>query len=180
MNSELTMVHLFKLNGSYIAVDANSGSIHEVDDVAYDIIEMFSGNTEEDIVEAMLKKYPDREDVTDRDIRDCIADVRELKKQGKLFSEDEFSPLAAEFKRRSGGVVKALCLHVAHACNLTCSYCFAGQGKFKGEAALMPFDTGRRALDFLIENSGTRHNLEVDFFGGEPLLNFDVCRRLVE
>ena len=174
------MVHLFKLNGSYIAVDANSGSIHEVDDVAYDIIEMFSGNSEEDIVAAILKKYPDRDDVTDRDIRDCIADVRELKKQGKLFSEDEFSPLAAEFKRRSGGVVKALCLHVAHACNLTCSYCFAGQGKFKGEAALMPFETGRRALDFLIENSGTRRNLEVDFFGGEPLLNFDVCRRLVE
>ena len=174
------MVHLFTLNGARVAVDANSGSIHEVDDVAYDVIALFPDHTKEEICSALLEKYADRPDVTREELLGCIEDVQALKDAGKLFSQDEFSPLAAEFKQRSGGVIKALCLHAAHACNLRCSYCFAGQGRFNGEAALMSYDTGRRALDFLIENSGSRRNLEVDFFGGEPLLNFDVCRKLVE
>ena len=107
------------------------------------------------------------------------SDIRTLKDEGKLFTEDTFEPMADVFKAKSGNVVKALCLHVAHTCNLNCSYCFASQGKFHGDRALMSFDVGRRALDFLIENSGTRRNLEVDFFGGEPLMNWDVVKQLV-
>ena len=101
-----------------------------------------------------------------------------LKADGKLFSEDKYENLAFDFKARPV-VVKALCLHVAHTCNLNCSYCFASQGKYHGERALMSYEVGKRALDFLVENSGTRRNLEVDFFGGEPLMNFEVVKQLV-
>jgi len=116
--------------------------------------------------------------VTEQDLRDCISDVAALEQSGKLYMPDVFEDLAYDFKKRST-VVKALCLHVAHTCNLNCSYCFASQGKYHGERALMSFETGKRALDFLIENSGTRTNLEVDFFGGEPLMNWDVVKQLV-
>ena len=118
--------------------------------------------------------------VTKDDIISCIEDVRELQSEGKLFTPDTFEDMAGTFKERSGNVVKALCLHVAHTCNLNCSYCFASQGKYSGERALMSFDVGKRALDFLIENSPGRTNLEVDFFGGEPLMNWDVVKQLVE
>ena len=113
-------------------------------------------------------------------MRECIADVEELVREGKLFSPDTFAPLAGTFKERSGDVVKALCLHVSHTCNLNCSYCFASQGKYHGERALMSYEVGKRALDFLMEHSGSRTNLEVDFFGGEPLMNWDVVKRLVQ
>ncbi len=173
------MVHQYKLNGYNIVLDTVSGSVHTVDEVAYDIIAAYKTHTEEELVKLILSRYPDREDVTREDILDCISDVRELEAAGKLFTEDRYEPLAREYKNNSK-VIKALCLHVAHTCNLNCSYCFASQGKYHGERALMSFEVGKRALDFLIENSGTRKNLEVDFFGGEPSLNFDVVKRLVE
>ena len=168
------MVHQFKLNGYNIVIDACSGAIHAVDEPAYDVIALFPEHTEDEIVAALKDTYPEAE------IRRCAAEVRALKSAGKLFAPDAFAPLAGTLKERSGGVIKALCLHVAHSCNLDCAYCFAGQGRFRGERALMPFEVGKRALDFLIESSGARRNLEVDFFGGEPLLNFGVVKRLVE
>lgn len=174
------MLHQYKLNGFNIVLDTCSGAVHSVDEVAYDIIEMYQSHTREEIVNAMLEKYADREDVTREDLNLCIDDVESLKKAGKLFTPDTFEDLAGTFKERSGNVIKALCLHVAHTCNLNCSYCFASQGKYHGDRALMPFETGKRALDFLIENSGTRTNLEVDFFGGEPLMNWDVVKKLIE
>ena len=173
------MIHQYKLGGYNIVLDTCSGSVHAVDEVAYDIIALFPDHTEEEITAAMLDKYGARPDVTEEDIRQCIADVRSLKDAGKLFTPDTFAPLAETFKERSGGVIKALCLHVAHTCNLNCSYCFASQGKYHGERAVMSYEVGKRALDFLMEHSGTRHNLEVDFFGGEPLMNWDVVKDLV-
>ena len=172
------MVHQYKLNGCNIVLDTCSGSVHVVDGVAYDIIALYKERSAEEIVSAMLEKYGDRPDVTGEDLRGCIEDVRALEEAGKLYTPDTFEPMAFDFKNRSA-VVKALCLHVAHTCNLNCSYCFASQGKYHGDRALMSFEVGRRALDFLIENSGTRVNLEVDFFGGEPLMNWDVVKDLV-
>ena len=173
------MVHQYKLNGYNIVLDTCSGAVHAVDDVAYDIIALFQEKSEEEIIEQMMLKYGDRPDVCEEEIRICISDVRGLKEQGKLFTKDQYEPLADRFKERSGNIVKALCLHVAHTCNLNCSYCFASQGKYHGERALMSIETGKRALDFLVENSGSRTNLEVDFFGGEPLMNWEVVKQLV-
>lgn len=173
------MVHQYKLNGYNIVLDTCSGSIHVVDEIAYDIIEMFKSSTPEEIVSQMLQKYAHSDDVTAEELRLCIDDVQNLIASGVLYSEDTFEDSATVFKERSGNIIKALCLHVSHACNLCCSYCFAGQGKYHGEESIMSFDTGKRALDFLIENSGDRKNLEVDFFGGEPLLNWDVVKKLV-
>ena len=172
------MVHQYKLNGYNIVLDTASGSVHAVDEVAYDIIEMYKDKTEEEIVSAILEKYPDTEGVTREDILDCISDVKSLVEAGKLYSEDKYEPLAKVYKNNSK-VVKALCLHVAHTCNLNCSYCFASQGKYHGDRALMSFEVGKAAFDFLIKNSGERRNLEVDFFGGEPMMNFDVVKQLV-
>ncbi len=173
------MVHQYQLNGRYIVLDTCSGSVHAVDDLAYDIIAMAEDHTDDEIVAAMLEKYAGRADVNEAEIRECLADVAALRAEGKLFSPDIYSGLAGVLKQRSGNVVKALCLHVAHTCNLNCSYCFASQGKYHGERALMSFEVGKRALDFLIENSGARKNLEVDFFGGEPLMNWEVVKQLV-
>ncbi len=173
------MVHQYKLNGYNIVLDMCSGSVHAVDEIAYDVIALYKEATEDEIVAEMLQKYGDREDVTEEELRSCVADVRALEQSGKLFTPDDYEAMAGELKKRSGNVVKALCLHVAHTCNLNCTYCFASQGKYQGDRALMSFEVGRRALDFLIESSGTRTNLEVDFFGGEPLMNWDVCKRLV-
>ena len=128
----------------------------------------------------MMGKYGAREDVTEKDLRDCIDDVEALKQAGKLYTPDTFADMAGTYKERSGDVVKALCLHVAHTCNLNCSYCFASQGKYHGDRALMSFEVGKQALDFLMDHSGSRTNLEVDFFGGEPLMNWDVVKQLVE
>jgi len=173
------MLHQYKLGGWNIVLDTCSGSVHAVDEVAYDIIALYETHTLEEITSLMLEKYASREDVTEEDIRLCLEDVEELKKAGKLFTPDTFEPLSDTFKERSGSVIKALCLHVAHTCNLNCGYCFASQGKYHGDRAVMSLETGKRALDFLVEHSGTRHNLEVDFFGGEPLMNWDVVKELV-
>ena len=173
------MVHQYKLNGYNIVLDSCSGSIHVVDEVGYDIIAMFESHTPDQIVSAIMEKYGHREDVTDPEIRDYIGDVQALTDSGKLFTPDTFADMAGTFKQRSGDVVKALCLHVAHTCNLNCSYCFASQGKYHGERAIMSYEVGKQALDFLMDHSGSRRNLEVDFFGGEPLMNWDVVKQLV-
>lgn len=170
------MIHQYKLNGHNIVIDTYSGSVHAVDDVAYDVISMFETADKEEIVRKISENH---KNITDGDILKCIDDVAELKASGQLFSEDIYADKADVLKNKNSDI-KALCLHVAHTCNLNCSYCFAAQGKYQGERALMSFEVGKRALDFLIENSGNRKNLEVDFFGGEPLMNFDVVKKLVE
>ena len=172
------MVHQYKLNGYNIVLDTCSGSVHTVDEVAYDIIAMYKQSTKEEIVNTILEKYGRLPDVTEEEILACTEDIAALEERGKLFSKDQFEGLAYDYKNNSK-VVKALCLHVAHTCNLNCSYCFASQGKYQGERALMSFEVGKQAFDFLIKNSGTRRNLEVDFFGGEPLMNWDVVKQLV-
>ena len=169
------MIHQYKLNGYNIVLDVCSGSVHAVDEVAYDIIAQYETSTPEQIIAAITAKYPA---VTRADVEECLADVEALKAQGKLFSSEDYTAQAIDFKARST-VVKALCLHVAHTCNLNCEYCFASQGKYHGDRALMSYEVGKQALDFLVANSGTRRNLEVDFFGGEPLMNWDVVKDLV-
>jgi uncharacterized protein len=173
------MIHQYKLGGYNIVLDICSGSVHVVDDIAYDIIEAFEGDTRDNIIKTVFEKYKDVEDVTLEDVEECYSQIEELRDAGKLFVPDTFEPMAGKLKEKTSGVVKALCIHIAHTCNLNCSYCFASQGKYHGERAMMSYEVGKRALDFLIENSGTRHNLEVDFFGGEPLMNFDVVKQLV-
>ena len=173
------MVHQYQLNGYNIVLDSCSGAVHAVDEVAYDVIALYPDHTMDEIVDALGKKYADRADVTAEELRACIDDVAELVREGALYSPDTFAELAGTFKQRSGDVVKALCLHVAHTCNLNCGYCFASQGKYHGERALMSFEVGKQALDFLMDHSGARKNLEVDFFGGEPLMNWDVVKQLV-
>ena len=173
-------MHQYKLNGYNIVLDTCSGAVHVVDDVAYDIIAEYKTKSREEIVSDMLEKYKGRSDVTEEDINACIDDVKALEEDGQLYTPDTFKDMAGTFKERSGNVIKALCLHVAHTCNLNCSYCFASQGKYHGERALMSFEVGKRAIDFLIENSGERRNLEVDFFGGEPLMNWDVVKQIVK
>lgn len=174
------MIHAYKMNGYNIILDQNSGCVHSVDEVAYDIITLYESKSKDEIKAYILDKYRDRDDVTSEDIDLCFEDIEALKAGGRLFSEDTFEATAKEFKKRQG-VIKAICLHVAHGCNLNCEYCFAGKGEYGGaDKGLMSLEVGKRALDFLIEQSGTRKNLEVDFFGGEPLLNWDVCKELVK
>ena len=170
------MIHQYKMNGRNIVLDVNSASVHVTDDLAYDGIALIDSGMDRESAEAALRdKYPE---ASAQDISDTFDDIAELTRAGKLFSEDPYENRLPNLKERNP-VVKALCLLVAHTCNLNCSYCFASQGKFKGNSGLMSFETGKRALDFLVEHSGTRRNLEVDFFGGEPLVNFDVCKKLV-
>ena len=173
------MIHSYKLLGLNIVLDVCSGAVHVVDDVAFDLINLFESKSKQEIILELLDKYQ-KDGVSKEEIEECYDDVVALKQDGQLFVEDTFEPMAGTLKEKTSGVVKALCLHVAHTCNLNCEYCFASQGKYHGERAVMSFETGKRALDFLIENSGSRHNLEVDFFGGEPLMNFDVVKKLVE
>ena len=173
------MIHQYKLGGYNIVLDVCSGSVHVVDEVAYEIIAMFEENSREAILAAMAEKFAGREDISAADIAECYDQVVSLKESGKLFAPDTFEPMAGKLKEKTSGVIKALCMHIAHTCNLNCEYCFASQGKYHGERAVMSFEVGKQALDFLIANSGKRRNLEVDFFGGEPLMNFDVVKQLV-
>ncbi len=171
------MVHLYKNNGYNIVIDANSGCVHSVDEVAYDMIGLFEKLDKQTLISTVLEKYADNPAVDAAELEEIYNDIIALKESKQLFSEDEFADFQWDFKKRNS-VLKAICLHVAHACNLACKYCFAGKGEYNGEKALMSYETGKRALDFLVENSGTRHNLEVDFFGGEPLMNFEVVKQL--
>ncbi len=170
------MIHQYQLGGYNIVLDVCSGAVHVVDEVAYDIIALYENNDRATVLSAMKDKYPALD--TD-EIADCYDQVTALKDAGKLFAPDTFRSAAGHLKEKTAGVVKALCLHIAHTCNLNCAYCFASQGKYHGDRAVMSLEVGKRALDFLIENSGTRRNLEVDFFGGEPLMNFEVVKNLV-
>ena len=168
------MVHQFKNNGYNIALDENSGSVHVVDDMMYDVLEYYSnGADKEEIVKKLSDKYDAHE------ISEAIDEINELKNEGALYTEDIYKNAIDIFKDRKH-VVKALCLHIAHDCNLACRYCFAEEGEYHGHRELMTFEVGKKALDFLIHNSGERVNLEVDFFGGEPLMNWDVVKNLVK
>ena len=173
------MIHQYKLGGYNIVLDICSGSVHVVDEVAYDMIAMFESHSREEIIAKIMETYAGNEEVTEPEVEDCYDQIVELKNAGKLFAPDTFEPMAGALKQKTSNVVKALCLHVAHTCNLNCAYCFASQGNYHGERAIMSLDVAKRALDFLIENSGSRRNLEVDFFGGEPLMNFDMLKELV-
>ena len=131
------MIHQYKLYGLNIVLDICSGSVHIVDDVAYDIIERFKNETKEQIISGLKDKYTENADIKTSDIEECYRQVQSLIDSGRLFSEDTFEPMAGKLKEKSAGVIKALCLHVAHTCNLNCSYCFASQGKYHGERAVM-------------------------------------------
>ncbi|WP_099206041.1 thioether cross-link-forming SCIFF peptide maturase [Scatolibacter rhodanostii] len=173
------MVHQYKKNGYNIIMDVNSGAVHVVDDLAYDVIARYETADKQQIVTELLKKYADVPEITETEILDSIADVEELKEGGDLFSEDTFRQHAGELKKRLS-TLKAICLNVAHDCNLRCKYCFADEGEYRGKREIMSLEVGKKAFDFLVENSGTRRNLEVDFFGGEPLMNFKVVKELTE
>ena len=166
------MIHQYRNNGYNIVLDVCSGSVHVVDDLVYDVIALYESNTPAEIT-AKLSQYPKE------DIEEACDEIEQLKEAGQLFTEDVYKDAIIDFKKRKT-VVKALCLHIAHDCNLACKYCFAGEGEYHGDRSLMSYEVGKKALDFLIANSGNRVNLEVDFFGGEPLMNFDVVKRLVE
>ncbi len=175
------MVHQYKNNGYNIVLDVNSGSVHVVDDVVYDVIsllekegekEQFEKGAEALCMDALKDRYPQE------DVKDAFDQIMELKEAGMLFAPDIYENYIIDFKKRET-VVKALCLHIAHDCNLACRYCFAEEGEYHGRRALMSFEVGKKALDFLVKNSGNRVNLEVDFFGGEPLMNWQVVKDLV-
>ena len=166
------MVHQYKNNGYNIVLDVNSGAIHVVDDVTYEIIAMYEDHSREEILDTLSSNY-DREELAG-----AYDEVKELADDGQLFTDDEYEDYIMDFKKRPT-VVKALCLHIAHDCNLACRYCFAEEGEYHGRRELMSFEVGKQALDFLIANSGHRRNLEVDFFGGEPLMNWQVVKDLV-
>ena len=173
------MIHRYQLGGLNIVLDIYSGSVHVVDEIAYDAIGLYETTEKDALIASLLDKYGAREDVTREELEELYDSITSLKEAGSLFAPDTFRDKAGDLKKKTSGVIKALCMHIAHTCNLDCSYCFASQGKYHGERALMSFEVGKRALDFLIENSGTRRNLEVDFFGGEPLMNFGVVKDLV-
>lgn len=168
------MIHQYKSNGYNIVMDVNSGAVHVVDDVTYDVIALYEELRADEIIARLHSTYNEME------ITEAIEEVNQLKEDGQLFTQDIYQPFVEKFKETRQTVVKALCLHIAHDCNLACKYCFAEEGEYHGRRELMSFEVGKKALDFLVANSGNRVNLEVDFFGGEPLMNWDVVKQLVE
>jgi len=166
------VIHQYKNNGYNIVLDVCSGSVHVTDDVTYDVIALYETCSGEEILSKLSPVYGREE------TEEALSEIEALKEAGQLFTEDEYESYITDFKQRKT-VVKALCLHIAHDCNLACRYCFAEEGEYHGRRALMSFEVGKKALDFLIENSGGRRNLEVDFFGGEPLMNWEVVKQLV-
>lgn len=172
------MIHQYKLNGYNIVLDTYSGSVHVVDDLAYEIIALYETTSAEEIITMMLEKYVHDSDISEKDTRETIADIEELKNDGQLFTEDEYKSLSIDLRNRQT-YVKALCLNVAHTCNLSCEYCFASQGKYNGSRAIMSYEVGKRAIDYLLENSGHHRNLDIDFFGGEPLMAWKVVKQIV-
>lgn len=177
------MIHQFKSNGYNIVMDVNSGSIHVVDEIVYDMIQVVEPLIKEGIKDAdTLRMAVLNLDILPYDraeLEEALEEVLALEAEGQLFAPDVYENYVYDFKKRQT-VVKALCLHIAHDCNLACRYCFAEEGEYHGRRALMSFEVGKKALDFLVENSGNRTNLEVDFFGGEPLMNWQVVKELVE
>lgn len=176
------MVHQYINNGYHIVLDVNSGSVHVVDEMVYELIAFVKeekqndSKIDEETIDRAVKHFQGV--YAENDVREAMEELNELIEAGQLFTEDIYEPYVKDFKKRET-VVKALCLHIAHDCNLACKYCFAEEGEYHGRRALMSFEVGKKALDFLIANSGSRRNLEVDFFGGEPLMNFEVVKQLV-
>ena len=166
------MIHQYKSHGYNIVMDVNSSAVHVVDDVVYDMIPVYEKQEDKEAIFASLDSYPREE------LEAAYEEITRLKNEGMLYTEDIYQKYMTDFKKRKT-VVKALCLHIAHDCNLACKYCFAEEGEYHGRRALMSYEVGKKALDFLIANSGSRHNLEVDFFGGEPLMNWQVVKDLV-
>lgn len=169
------LVHQYKNNGYNMVMDINSGSVHVVDDLSYEIIGLLDSGLDR---ETVISKIKETSDATIEDIETALDECEELQASGMLFTKDQYEDAVIDFRKRPT-VVKALCLHIAHDCNLACRYCFAEEGEYHGRRALMSFEVGKQALDFLIQNSGNRRNLEVDFFGGEPLMNWQVVKDLV-
>ncbi|MDD6148091.1 MAG: thioether cross-link-forming SCIFF peptide maturase [Lachnospiraceae bacterium] len=171
------MIHQYKNNGYNIVMDIDSGTIHVVDDITYDLIALYSEHKKSEIADLLQEKYPN---ATKAEIFEAYDEVQGLVDDGALFTNDIYKDKVEDFTKRPN-VVKALCLHIAHDCNLSCKYCFAEEGMYHGKKAeLMSYEVGKQALDFLIANSGNRVNLEVDFFGGEPTMNWDVVKQLVQ
>ena len=180
------MIHQYINNGFHIILDVNSGAVHSVDAVMYDAVaaakelipdmekpEKLSGQVTEAVISRLKDSYPEAE------IAEALEEIQYLIDAGELFSKDVYHDYIVDFKKRKT-VVKALCLHIAHDCNLACQYCFAEEGEYHGRRALMSFEVGKKAIDFLLLNSGNRKNLEIDFFGGEPLMNWEVVKQIVE
>ena len=168
----MSMIHKFSMNGYNIVLDVNGGAVHVLDDVAYRVLDFYKEKSKEEIVEALKDEYSAEQ------VLEACDEIANLEEEGLLYTEEVYSTHPNFVDRKK--VVKAMCLHVAHDCNLKCKYCFAAQGDFGGTKELMSFEVGKKAIDYLIANSGNRRNLEIDFFGGEPLMNFDVVKQLVE
>ena len=166
------MIHKYQHGDMMIVLDVNSGAVHIVDSVVYDVLDFYKENTVENIPRILKDKYSAEQ------IMEAIKEIKQIEKEGMLFSEDAYEKHPSVINKTP--VIKALCLHIAHDCNIRCKYCFASQGDFRGDRSLMSDEVGYKAIDFVIKNSGNRHNLEVDFFGGEPLMNFEVVKRIVE
>lgn len=167
------MIHQYKIDDVNVVIDVNSGGIHLFDDCSYDYIELLNGGlSHDDIVKQLADQY------TDVDFAEVKNEIDTLTSQGMLFSEGHYDHVLDGFEDRET-VVKALCLHIAHDCNLKCKYCFAGEGEYHGDRSMMSLEVGKKAIDFLVANSGNRKNLEIDFFGGEPLMNFEVVKEIV-
>jgi uncharacterized protein len=167
------MIHQYKNNGYNIVLDVNSGAVHVVDDVVYDVIALYKTCSKEEIISRLMETYEEEQLV------EAYDEIKELEEQKILFTEDTYEKYIEDIAENRKTVVKALCLHIAHDCNLSCKYCFAGEGEYHGARDLMSYEVGCKALDFLVKNSGSRCNLEVDFFGGEPLMNWQVVKDLV-
>jgi len=168
----IIMIHKYNMNGINIVMDINSGAVHIVDDIIYDILDEYKTKSTDKIISDYKSKY------SVDSIQKAIDEIKQLEQNEQLFTEDVYEDLIPQFENRNS-VVKALCLHVAHDCNLKCKYCFAQEGEYHGKRSLMSAEVGKKSIDFLIENSGKRKNLEVDFFGGEPLMNFDIVKQIV-
>lgn len=168
----MSMIHKFSMNGYNIVLDVNGGAVHVVDEVAYNLLDHYKEKTLEESIEILKSDY------TEEQVREAYNEIKTLEDEGLLYTEDTYKYHPNFIDRKK--VVKALCLHVAHDCNLKCEYCFAAQGDFGGAKEIMSFEVGKKAIDYLIANSGNRRNLEIDFFGGEPLMNFEVVKQLVE
>jgi len=165
------MIHTFKAVGQPMMLDVGSGAVHALDDLAFDVLEMWNDHTADEIKAALKDKY------TAEELDEVIAELKQLEEIGALNAPDNYDDVE---QIREPGTIKAMCLHAAHDCNLRCKYCFAATGDFcMGERKLLPYEVGKAALDWLVEHSGKRVNLEVDFFGGEPLMNFEVIKQLV-
>ena len=171
---KFTVIHQYKMNGMNLVIDVNSGAIHLFDECSYDYIELLKQDfSEEQIWQRLKDKY------TENELLEVKKEIQSLIDQKVLFTKDEYQKVVDTFSER-GTVVKALCLHVAHDCNLACQYCFAEEGEYHGDRSIMSLDVAKKSIDYLIANSKERKNLEVDFFGGEPLMNFDVVKKTVE